>query len=573
MGHFEAKMGWSARKVVAPQAKVNRQPNFFFALSYGKIGARGLLFTWKGGVKPSAKGGIRSQAMEISFTPGAGVKIISASAGVTIKEPSVAAREPVLERSVAHKSPVHLERQAHLRGGVSHKLDPHEQAQAQLLKAMLGTIKHYFGGVKALFQPVSDPRQPNMIDYPLAALLFTGLLMFLCHLGARRQIQHKLRDNGPAKSKMKALFGVAQIPHGDTLNYGFKSVAVADMQEVVCGLVERLIRTKVLYRWRLLKHYYLVTIDGTGRLSFKERHCEHCLTRKLRNGQTLYYHPVLEAKLVTANGFAFSLMTEFIENSDPTATKQDCELKAFYRLSERLKKRFPRLPICLLLDGLFAGGPTFARCERYHWKYLIVLTDDDLATVNQEFESLCQISPDNRLHLELGPKKKIVQDYRWMDEIAYVDSQGQHHQLAVLECVETKIKAHQEKTSTTFKWLTNFELTIRTVEILANDGGRLRWKIENEGFNAQKNGGFALEHAYSQDETAAKIFYFLLQIAHLIFQLLEKGSLFRQAFPNGVGASKNIAFRLLEAWRNLRLNTQGFLNLFSGKFQIRFDSS
>ncbi len=38
------------------------------------------------------------------------------------------------------------------------------------------------------------------------------------------------------------------------------------------------------------------------------------MTRKLNNGEILYYHPVLEAKLVTANGFAFSLMTEFIEN-------------------------------------------------------------------------------------------------------------------------------------------------------------------------------------------------------------------------------------------------------------------
>ena len=101
----------------------------------------------------------------------------------------------------------------------------------------------------------------------------------------------------------------------------------------------------------------------------------------------------------------------------------------------------------------------------------------------------------------------------------------------------------------------------------------MRWKIENEGFNAQKNGGFELEHAYSQDEMAAKVFYYLLQIAHILFQLVEKGSLFRQAFPNGVGSLTNIAFRLLEAWRNLQLSTTGFLSLFNGRFQIRFDSS
>jgi len=117
----------------------------------------------------------------------------------------------------------------------------------------------------------------------------------------------------------------------------------------------------------LLDKYFLVVMDGTGVLTFPERHCAHCLTMT-HHGHTTYYHPVLEAKLVTRVGLVFSLMTEFIENPGESPTKQDCELKAFYRLAERLKRRFPRLPICLLLDGLFAGGPTFSRCDRYHWK-------------------------------------------------------------------------------------------------------------------------------------------------------------------------------------------------------------
>lgn len=451
--------------------------------------------------------------------------------------------------------------------------DEEAREQARLLKAFFGTTKHYFGGFDRLFKGVSDPRHPDLITYPLVGLMFTGVLMFACQLGSRRQIQAKLRGNSRSEAKFEALFRVESIPHGDSLNYGFKRLEPEEMQEVVCRMVEALVRKKVLYRWRLLKRYYVVAIDGTGMLTFGERHCEYCLTRKLSNGTTLYYHPVLEAKLVTTNGFAFSLMTEFIENRDPQASKQDCELKAFYRLAERLKKRFPRLPMCLLLDGLFAGGPTLERCERYGWKYLIVLTDDDLPTVNREFEALCQIAPDNRLHLELGKKKEIEQAYRWMDEIAYVDTQGKEHQVSVLECLETKPGDQGERQTTKFKWLTNFAPSIRTVSILANEGGRLRWKIENEGFNAQKNGGFELEHAYSQDETAAKVFYYLLQVAHILFQLVEKGSLFRQAFPNGVGSLKNIAFRLLEAWRNLRLGTKGFLNLFNGRFQIRFDSS
>jgi hypothetical protein len=124
-----------------------------------------------------------------------------------------------------------------------------------------------------------------------------------------------------------------------------------------------------------------------------------------------------------------------------------------------------------------------------------------------------------------------------------------------------------------FKWISNFTVTDKNIIALANEGGRLRWKIENEGFNNQKHGGFALEHPYSHNPIASKVFYFLLQIAHVLFQLMEKGSLFRQAFPLGVGSSKNIALRLLEAWRNLRASASELERLWTARLQIRFDSS
>jgi hypothetical protein len=75
---------------------------------------------------------------------------------------------------------------------------------------------------------------------------------------------------------------------------------------------------------------------------------------------------------------------------------------------------------------------------------------------------------------------------------------------------------------------------------------------------------------YTTDPVASKVFYFLLQMAHLIAQLTEKGSLFRRAFPDGVGSAKNIAFRLLEAWRNLREGADRMKQLLEVRRQIRF---
>ena len=450
--------------------------------------------------------------------------------------------------------------------------DQEHEEQKALLKAFTGTLHHFFGGWRKLFKGVKDGRNPELIRYPLEGLLSAGVLMFLFRLGARRQINYQLRGNAPSQAKFGVWFEVEEVPHGDTLNYAFKRIAPADVQEVVCQMVETLLRKKILYRWRMYANF-LVAVDGTGVLTFRERHCDYCMTKKLHNGETLYYHPVLEAKLVTANGFAFSLMTEFIENLDPQADKQDCELKAFYRLSRRLKARFPHLPICLLLDGLFAGGPTFQLCHTYDWRYMIVFQEDDLPQVHRTYDLLFPQTPENHKQVRLGQQQEIIQDYHWVKQIDYLDSQDRHHSLNVLVCKETRPTRQGDTSTTTFKWLTNFIPTSHNVDTLANQGGRLRWKIENEGFNIQKNGGFNLEHPYSQNETARKVFYFLLQIAHLIFQLIEKGSLFRKAFPQGFGSLKNIAVRLLEAWRNLRLSPSAFCGLYKGRYQIRFDTS
>jgi hypothetical protein len=452
---------------------------------------------------------------------------------------------------------------------VEHSKDADIREQALIFKAFAVTVQHLFGGFHRIFQGVTDPRHPAYITYPLPALMVTGVLMFLLRLGSRRQVGNLLRGNGPSAAKYQALFDVESCPHGDTLNYLYARSDVAEVQEVVTNMTETLIRRKVLYRHRLLDQYFLVVVDGTGMLSFSERHCPYCMTRTYQ-GYTFYYHPVLEAKLVTPTGWVFSLMTEFIENPCPNPTKQDCELKAFYRLAERLKQRFPRLPICLLLDGLFAGGPTFSICDKYHWKYLIVLQEDDLPFVNEEFEFLCQLPPQTHLVFHTGVQSEIQQDLRWVNQIAYKDSKQNEHNVSVIQCLETKPDADKKLKTTRFKWITNFNVTASKVVTLANQGGRLRWKIENEGFNVQKNGGYALEHVFSQDATAGKIFYLLLQIAHLLSQLIERGSLFRKAFPKGVGSAKNIAFRLLEAWRNLRLNLADVQQLLDTRVQIRF---
>jgi hypothetical protein len=110
---------------------------------------------------------------------------------------------------------------------------------------------------------------------------------------------------------------------------------------------------------------------------------------------------------------------------------------------------------------------------------------------------------------------------------------------------------------TTFAWLANLAVNRDSVIAIADQLGRLRAKIENEGFNVQKNSGLNLEHVFSQNWDHAKAYYYLLQLGHLLMQLLHHNSLHRalakQYGRKSVlalwGALKKISQRLLEALR------------------------
>jgi hypothetical protein len=450
----------------------------------------------------------------------------------------------------------------------------------EIIKALLKTFTHFFGSIDKRLGQVPDPRRPQRpqdIGYSMACVMFSGVLMFVCRLGARRQVRLLLHTVFMVQT-FKKLFEVDDVPHGDTINNVYCRSDVAALQEIVTGMTETLIDKKVLYPHRLFAKYYVVAVDATGMLTYGYRHCPYCLSKK-HNDKTLYYHHVLEAKIVTPTGIVLSLMSEFIENpeDDPAKSleqrKQDCELKAFYRLAKSLHKRLPKLPVLLVMDGLYAVGPVFGICRRYSWKFMICLSDDQLSSVNEEFEALCVANPTNRLDWRTGKKTEIRQQFRWTNDIAYIDSNKGEHTLSVLECIDTrpgKNDEEQDQKVTKFKWVCSIRVTPNNVVEQANQAGRLRWKIENEAFNVQKNGGYKLEHAYSNDENAIKVYYLLLQIAHTLVQLLDRGSLLRNAFPRGFGSVKNLAFRILEALRNAALSDDEYCDLCDQRIQIRF---
>jgi hypothetical protein len=240
--------------------------------------------------------------------------------------------------------------------------------------------------------------------------------------------------------------------------------------------------------------------------------------------KTIYYHNVLEAKIVFSDNMILSIGTEFVENEKENVSKQDCEINAFKRLALKLKKAYPRLPICILGDSLYAAESIFKVCEDFDWRYIIRFKEKRIPSISSEFELLKNME-----------EKSQNEGMKWVNDISY---NKRHVHVIEYKTIEKDIKKE-------FCWLTDMKIFSKKQAREIVKIGRYRWKIENEGFNVQKNLRYDITHANSLNYNAMKNHYLLIQISDILLQLYEKGSEMIKLLEKTI---KNISSDLLSSF-------------------------
>jgi hypothetical protein len=331
---------------------------------------------------------------------------------------------------------------------------------------------------------------------------------------------------------------------------------------------------------------FLVAIDGVHLFTRKGEHKNS--TKKTINGEIYSSYYALEAKVVTEDGMGFSLATVFIETGEEY-DKEDCELNAFYRLAEILKERFPRLSLCILLDSLYANQNVLRICSDNRWAYFIMLKQGSIPSVFNATTD--QIENNLNQSVDYNPEEGVFQHISWAFNMRH---EGNHFH--VLICEETTI-TEKGIIKKTFVWLTDTRPNKENAPQLAKEA-RCRWVVE-EMFNIQKNGGYELEHNYGTVGFSMYNYYYMLQVAHLMNQLMVRADLFpklqkkfichkfkdmpvqMKIFLNLMTEStlkhfrtiKNFVKRLAESFRTQYISEMAINPELLGKIQIRLDSS
>ena len=116
-------------------------------------------------------------------------------------------------------------------------------------------------------------------------------------------------------------------------------------------------------------------------------------------------------------------------------------------------------------------------------------------------------------------------------------------------------------------WMTNREITYKNIEKIIYCA-KLRDYIENQGFKEQKiTSGIDLEHVYSKNVKAIRVIYTIIQITHLILQIIEHSNIcgkFKEKYGSVKVFRRKFFAHLTEKFIDMR-----YVQM---KIQIRFDT-
>ena len=463
---------------------------------------------------------------------------------------------------------------------VSNRKSPYEtvgeetQARQEAVTEEAKAIKANLPVLLKRLSKIPDPRNPKKIKHKLTVLMLYGILVFVYQMASRRQANEKM-THPIIIENLKLLFPeLESMPHSDTLQRLLAKIDVDEIEKAQIELVRSLIRKKKFSRY-LIQGRYPIAIDGTEKMVRDDLYSEEWLERKInvkkgKEPKKQYYVYVLEATLAFRNGMTIPLMSEFLNYSqgDTARQKQDCELRAFKRLAQRLKAEFKNLPIMVLLDGLYPNGPIMRICRQNRWDYMMVLPDDKLPSLWQEYDGLLKLLPENSYQMNWGKKR---QHYKWVNEIEYHYERYKKETVHVVVCQERWQEVNKKTAAVTEQnsrhaWISSIPLDKSNLHERCNLAARHRWNIETE-ILVEKHYGYNYEHCFSYDWNSMRGYHYLMRMAHALNVLAHfSEKLFKLVRQKGI---QNFIAFVGETIRASLLDRQWVEKRLSGPIQLR----
>jgi hypothetical protein len=372
--------------------------------------------------------------------------------------------------------------------------------------------------VRKRFETLSEQRRSP--SFPLADTLMAGLAVFSLKDPSLLAFCSRARDHN-----LGTVFGLKEIPSDTQMREILDEVPPDQLRPAFQDVFREVQRGKVLEDYVFLEGSYLVSLDGVEHFCSKKVHCEHCMTRTLKNGTVEYYHQMLGAVIVHPDfPEVIPLPPEPIHRQDGQA-KNDCERNAGGRWLKQFRKDHPHLPIIVTEDALSSNAPHVRDLRAASCHFILGVKEADHQHLFEQFYRLLEADQLEEVET-VDAATGVIHSYLFANGLT-LNEANQDVEVNFLKYMEM----HPDGEEHEWTWVVDLPLTKANVPLVMR-GGRTRWRIENETFNTLKNQGYHFEHNYGHGyKHLSVVFALLMMMAFLIDQVQQKSNaLFQQAW-------------------------------------------
>ncbi len=251
----------------------------------------------------------------------------------------------------------------------------------QFEKYAIGTYKI----PQALKKQCDSRRDPKISTFAVVNSLFHAAVLRLPSLNA---LEHELEV--PEFQKLLGLKprkGKRPIS-ADTMADVLDTLEIPKLEKTLVGLIKKAERNKA-FRDDTFGTFRTAVIDGWEPFSSYNRHCEGCLSRrvkrKVRNEDgeiveekvTQYYHRFVVAFMIAPTldmtlGIEPVLAADLRTDLKPKEARHEGELTAALRLIDKLHKNYGCFIDSFALDGLYPCGPVLTKLQKYRYGAFII---------------------------------------------------------------------------------------------------------------------------------------------------------------------------------------------------------
>jgi len=416
---------------------------------------------------------------------------------------------------------------------VSRPQRPARKARKHLsADALYALIRNGFGRIPDYRQATST--------IPLTDALMSAFAMFCLKDPSLLAFDERRSDGN-----LKALFGIGQIPSDTRMREILDPVAPEHLRPSFGKVLGQLQRGKALERFQFYAGGYLLSLDGTGYFSSQKVHCDSCQVKEHHSGVVTYEHQMLAAAIVHPDlKEVIPLAPEPIQKQDGS-TKNDCERNAARRLLRKIRRQHPRLKLIVIEDGLSSNGPHVRDLIDCGMHFILGVKPGDHPFLFQQVEAARREGRSPMLRRQQGD---VTCEVSWVWNVRLNES-NQDLRVDFLEYNEYDRQGNRCKH---FTWITDLSINRRNAWWFVQ-GGRARWRIENETFNTLKNQGYHYEHNYGHgQQNLSVVFAMLMMLAFLVDQTQQLCCPLFRAVWNKLGSKRAL-------WDNLRSHFRHFL--------------